>query len=138
MQTQRIRYPARRGVVDTNLQWNAVRSDSFVAATVSKCRTEGVIAGDHDASRIFGAANLSVAQVVPHDGGVTVRVHIDWDDPLPLHGRLHPVRLRPSRIRDLCEVRGGRLESLRCISTAAAVTPSVHLIVGHGRGLPVR
>ena len=33
--------------------------------------------------RFLGAANLSVANVVPHDGGVTVRVHIDWNDPLP-------------------------------------------------------
>jgi|tagenome__1003787_1003787.scaffolds.fasta_scaffold18317821_1 hypothetical protein len=83
MQTQRIRYPARHGVVDTNLQWDAVRTDSFVAATVSECHAEGVNAGGHDASRFLGAANLSVANVVPHDGGVTVRVHIDWGDPLP-------------------------------------------------------
>jgi hypothetical protein len=80
---QRIDYPPNHGVFDCNLQWPAVQSDSFVVATVSERHSEGVLAGGHDASRFLGAASLSVLNVVPHAGGVTVRLHIDWGDPLP-------------------------------------------------------
>jgi hypothetical protein len=81
-QTQRIEYPAERGIVDTNLQWPAVRSDSFVAATVSELRVPRVNEGGRDASRFIGAASLSILNVACHDGGVTVRVDIAWEHPL--------------------------------------------------------
>jgi hypothetical protein len=38
--------------------------------------------GGRDASRFIGAANLSVLNVACHDGGVTVRINIEWDEPL--------------------------------------------------------
>ena len=85
--TQAIRYPAQKGIVDTNLQWPDVQSDSTVLAAVSEVFADGVAVGGRDASRFLGAANMAVLNVVPHDGGVTVRIHIAWDDPLPYEVR---------------------------------------------------
>lgn len=82
MSHQRIYYPPGNGIIDCNLQWPAAHSDSTVVATISEAHAAGVLAGQRDARRFLGDANMSVLNVVPHDGGVTVRVHIDWSEPL--------------------------------------------------------
>jgi len=83
VQFQRITYPPNNGTFDANLQWPSVQSDSYVVATISERHDPPVNEGGRDASRFLGSASLSILNVVPHDAGVTVRVNIAWDTPLP-------------------------------------------------------
>jgi hypothetical protein len=82
MQTARGYYGPGNGVIDVNFEWDAMHVDSAIFASVSEAHAEGVLEGGRDARRFLGAAGMTVLNVVPHDSGCNVRVHIDWGEPL--------------------------------------------------------
>jgi hypothetical protein len=89
MQSYRHYWGKRNGLNDLNLQWDEVHIDSFMAITASEVRVEGndpiwqESGGHAGLVRFIGSATYTVHNVATHEGGVTVRLEIDWPEPLP-------------------------------------------------------
>lgn len=88
MQSYRHYWGKKNGLHDLNLQWPDVHIDSFMCVTACEVETEngapiGQSSGDHEGPvRFIGDATYTIHNVATHEGGVTVRLEIDWDEPL--------------------------------------------------------
>jgi hypothetical protein len=71
-----------------NFSWDIITHQSSVVVTASEGRElpeEGhVVLSTESPERFIGAAQFSVHNVAPYDGGVTFRVEIDWSSLLSL------------------------------------------------------
>ena len=74
------------GTGNYNLSWDAINHLSSVVITAAEGREpseNGRVLGASDSpERFIGAAQFSVHNVAPYDGGVTFRLEIDWGSPL--------------------------------------------------------
>jgi hypothetical protein len=79
-----------RGVVDCKFD---VR-DNWNQRTVLVTASEGFDAdqpfeSSDMPSRFVGNATIRVSNIAPRDGGVTFKVHVEWDEPLPVWADIH-------------------------------------------------
>jgi hypothetical protein len=67
---------ARRGQWILNLNWNVIRRETLVFASVSECTATGI--------RFIGAARYTLHNIAQTDGRVSIWVNIDWGSPIRL------------------------------------------------------
>jgi hypothetical protein len=71
-----------RGRVKLDLTWHEISRNSVVVITASQ--GDPPITSPLRPARWVGAANFTVSNVAPRDGGVIFVVNIDWSEPLNL------------------------------------------------------
>jgi|KBSMisStaDraftv2_1062788.scaffolds.fasta_scaffold347529_2 hypothetical protein len=76
----RIYWGQFNGVVDCTLYDNDIIGSSVVLASV--CEGDDGKNSESERRRFLGDAKMQVDNIAPFDGGVKIRLTIDWDDPL--------------------------------------------------------
>jgi hypothetical protein len=61
------------------LGWNL----KTILVTASEGHDQQFRASD-DPHRFVGSANIIVENIAPKDGGLSAKIHVDWDEPLPI------------------------------------------------------
>lgn len=72
------------GTVKINLNWDVIRYNSCVFVSASETSSQDVSVGGEVGQRILGAARVTVHNVSPRDGAVSVWVEVEWGSPLPI------------------------------------------------------
>jgi len=78
-QVFRVYWGQHNGPLNATLNFDGINDQSVVLASVSEGDSGNSTASP---ARFIGAANMHVDNIAPFDGGVTMRINIDWDSPL--------------------------------------------------------
>jgi hypothetical protein len=68
--------------------WDPPERPDWNMKTVLVAASEGFDASEFGQSdmprRFVGNANITVENIAPRSGGLTARINVDWDEPLPI------------------------------------------------------
>jgi hypothetical protein len=79
----RHRFPiARRGWCRLNLAWDDITCKSIVFASASEYPADERTIPEDYLCNHYGDARYTIHNITTYDGGVSVRLHVDWDSPL--------------------------------------------------------
>ena len=70
------------GWIKVNLSSNFITCKSIVFASASEYPADERIPADEYMCNHYGDARYTVHNITTYDGGVLVRLHVDWDSPL--------------------------------------------------------
>ena len=69
-------------------EWDPPERPDWNKKTVLVTASEGFDASQVGSSampkRFVGDASVWVSNIAPRDGGLSCRIHVDWDDPIPI------------------------------------------------------
>lgn len=80
--TYRYYWGRKHGTWNLKFNWDAIRYDSYVVVTASEGTPPDVSIGGEVGQRFVGNAAFTIHNVAPHDGGVTIKLTIDWESDL--------------------------------------------------------